>query len=388
MAKHSKKNNIISYDEAKHKKEQEREELLRRTAKHSREDEFDEFEDYDSGYDYDVPKNENIKNPRYSGRKNSSRLSRSRRDFAPDIDDEPEDNQNFEDYSPKYNYREFSNKDADQDDYDDYDNYDDDTEEDTFRRRGGKYTKQSDPLPRNLVNFIIIVAMSIFLIGFTIFFLNQYVVETINIVGNDTIKYHEITTLCGVNYKESMFKVKAEDIIESFESQKPMIEVVEVKKIWPNILEIHVRERPPVCFIVLKGSQKCALIGEGNICLDIRDSYLQGDLPRIYGLDIGDAVIGEKIDEGEIRKLEVLEQIISAMLEANCISELESINITNTTNMTMKSTSGTKIKIGDTTNLVNKFEVVKTAIRRMIAENDTDVTIIVPGDNTFYKDTE
>ncbi|MEX1376962.1 MAG: FtsQ-type POTRA domain-containing protein [Eubacteriales bacterium] len=393
MAKHSKKNNIISYDEAKHKKELEREELLRRAAKHSKEEDFDEFEDYDSGYDNDAPKEAFDRNSRVN-RGRADRLRRSRRDFINDSEDEFNKKESADEYPSRFKintydeYDEAKESDYDEfDEYEDYEEYDEGATDKPFdRRSSGKYSRQSDPLPRNLVNFIIIAAMSIFLIGFTVFVFSQYVVETITIIGNDTIKYHEITTLCGIEYKESMFKVKKEDIVETFERQKPMIEVVEIKKIWPNTLEIYVRERPPICYIVLKGSQKCALIGEDNICLAIEDSYLNGDLPRIYGIDIGNAEIGKELDDSEIRKLEVLQMMISSMIETNCISELESININNTTNITMESTSGTRFKIGDTSNMTNKFKVVKIAIQRLIMENDTDCTVIVPGDDTFYKE--
>ena len=101
-------------------------------------------------------------------------------------------------------------------------------------------------------------------------------------------------------------------------------------------------------------------------------------------MDVGTGNLGKELTNGETRKLEVLKELISAMVETDCIEELESININNTTNIIIMSTSGTQIKIGDTTNLVNKFEVTKIGIRRLIIENNTDVTMIVPGDNTFH----
>ena len=335
MAKHAKKNNIISYDEAKFKKLQEKEEQRRKVAKHVRHDIGDTEELNEDSY-YNDTQNNNF-NDRFNV--NS--------DYH--IDDEPKEQ-----------------------------------ESSRYQRRSGKYAQESEPLPRNLINLIIVALMVLFLTFISIMMYNYYVVETIDVVGNHEIKYHDITRLCGVEYKQSMLSVKKEDIVESFESQMPMIEVVDVKKVWPNILEIHVKERPPVCFIVLKGSQKCALIGEDNICLSIVDSYLDGDMPRIYGLDVGTAELSKEIIDGETRKLEVLKQIIAAMIETDCISELESININNTTNITMVSTSGTNIKIGDASNLNTKFSNIKTGIRRLILEDNTDATMVVTGDNAIY----
>lgn len=337
MAKHA-KNNIISYDEAKKKKLHEKQERDKRAGKHIRNDGNEEF--YDDGYNDDAPN--------YETSNNTNRYSRVNEQRHP------------EDYSEKSN------------------------EKTAEREVRGKYAQQKEPLPRNLVNLIVVVVMTLFLVFISVMLYNFYVVEDINVIGNESIKYHEITELCGVEYKQSMMSVNKEDIVASFESKMPMIEVVEVKKIWPNVLEITVKERPPICYIVLKGSQKCALIGENNICLSIVDSYLQGDLPRIYGLDVGTGELGKKITDGETRKLEVLKQLIDAMIETECISEIESININNTTNITMVSTSGTNIKAGDTSNLVNKFSIIKIGIQRLISENNTDVTMVVPGDNTFH----
>ena|GEM_PF-4805690 len=344
MAKHAKKNNIISYDEAKHKKLQEKEEQKKIAAKHFRDD-YEEYEDiYGNSFSNDVQ----ITNE-YSNREDYNRFQRK------SINKINEDDETYEDENTKS----------------------------AFDRRE-RYNQEKQPIPRNLVNLIVISSMVVFLIIITIMLYNYYVVKSINVIGNESVKYHDVTQLCGVEYKQSMLSIKKEDIEESFESQQPMIEVVEVKKIWPNVLEIHIKERPPICYIVLKGSQKCALIGENNVCLSIVDSYLEDDMPRIYGLDVGTGELGKEIVDGEIRKLEVLKLIISAMVETNCISELESININNTTNIIMTSTTGTEIKIGDVSNLTIKFNNTKIGIQRLISENNTNVTMVVTGDNSFY----
>ncbi len=334
MAKHAKKDNIINYDEAKLKKLQEREEEISQSGKHFR-------SDYEDSYSYS--EFDDIQNEDYSGSDDG---------FIEDADRRKTDRSGYG--------RQRSTK------------------------NGGKYSYDNQRIPQNLVNFIIVGVMAAFLIFFSVMLYNFYVVETINVIGNESIKYHDIAELCGVEYKQSMLKVKEEDIIESFESKLPMIEVIEVNKHWPNILEIQIKEREPVCYLVLKGSQKCALIGEDNICLAIEDSYLKGDLPRIYGLDVGTGELGKEITDGEARKLEVLKLLIGTMIETECISELESININNTTNIVMESTTGTTIKIGDTTNLTTKFKNVKIGIRRLISEGNTDVIMVVTGDNAIY----
>lgn len=332
MAKHAKKNNIISYDEAKQKKLQKKEDESRSNARHIRDEFNDEYNDiYGNTYS-------NTENKKY---------------------DTPVHNNENDDRYEDQNLR--------------------------FRKRDNKYYDDvaNESAPRTLINVIVIGLMSLLLTFICIMMYNYYVVETITVIGNDEVKYHDVTQLCGVKYKQSMLKVKKEDIIESFERQKPMIQVIDVKKIWPNILEITVKERPPVCFIVLKGSQKCALIGENNLCLSIVDSYLEGNIPRIYGLDVGSGELGREIVDGETRQLLALKELISAMIETDCIAELESININNTTNITMQSTTGTSIKIGDTSNLVNKFAKIKIMIIHLINTNNTDVGMVVTGDNSI-----
>ena len=337
MAKHSKGNNIISYDEARQKKLREKQKQENDNAARHLKIEKDDLEDFfEDGYVGDAANYSNL---------------------------DTNDRNDKEDLKNRHAVS---------------------RERDYYSRRDAKYAEKKEPLSKNLVNLIIVMVMTLFLAVISGMLYNYYVVETINVTGNHDITYHNITELCGVDYKQSMMTVKKEDIIESFESQQPMIEVLEVEKIWPNTLEITVRERPPVCFLVVKGSQKCALIGENNICLAIQDSYLEGDIPRIYGLDVGAANLAEEVTDGEARKLEVLKEIISAMLETDCISELESININNTTNITMVSVHGTEIKMGDATNLVTKFSNIKLMLAHLLSQNNTDVCMVVTGDNSIY----
>jgi len=340
LAKHSKGNNIISYDEAKKKILREKEEQLNEnSAKHFRNGNSSYEETFEDGYFDDAINYGNEAGDKENQNSNSARGKHSAAR---------------------------------------------DREREYYAHRDAKYAEKKEPLPRNLVNLIIIALMTLFLAIISAMLYNYYVVETINVNGNHDITYHNITELCGVDYKQSMLTVNKEDIIESFESRQPMVEVVDVQKIWPNILEITVKERPPVCYLVLKGSQKCALIGEGNICLAIQDSYLDGDIPRIYGLDVGSGELGKEITDGEARKLEVLKEIISAMLETDCIAELESININNTTNILMQSIHGTQIKMGDASNLVTKLSNVKIMLAHLLSQNNTEVTMIVTGDNSIY----
>ena len=343
MAKHAKGNNIISYDEAKQKILREKEEQLNgNLAKHFKNEGNYHEESFENGYVDDAV---NYKSA-------DSEYSQT---------ETPNSNPLFGRHSVER-----------------------DREREYFARRDAKYAEKKEPLPRNLVNLIIIALMTLFLAIVSVMLYNYYVVESINVKGNQDITYHNITELCGVRYKQSMLTVNKEDIIESFESKQPMVEVVDIQKIWPNILEITVKERAPICYLVLKGSQKCALIGEDNICLAIQDSYLDGDIPRIYGLDVGSGELGKEVTDGEARKLEVLKQLISAMKETDCISELESININNTTNIIMQSIHGTEIKMGDATSLVIKLSNVKTMLEHLLSQNNTEVTMIVTGDNSIY----
>ncbi len=87
---------------------------------------------------------------------------------------------------------------------------------------------------------------------------------------------------------------------------------------------------------MLKGSQKCAIIGEGNVCLDIVDSYLEEDIPMVHGLDIGDCDLGETMVKGDARQLKALDIITAAMIKYECTHRFSSINVDNTTNIVIK----------------------------------------------------
>lgn len=411
MAKHSKKNNIISYDDAKLKKIHDRQDDAINGGRHYRDDELysndEQYSRFDGNVDAPITHKKNpkqdrdrIKAKRYkqdnydthidrdyieqespareNRNRNEERSTPSTRRYSDDkYDTQKQYANNRYSFSRKRNYNEVARHLHDEAYYED--------EQDDYEYE--ERTPRSQPISDKANNFVklsIVGVMVLILAFFGVMLYDYYIVETITVIGNENFKYYDIAQLSGVEYKQSMLSVSAEDIKLSIETQKPMIKVVDVNKLLPNTLEIIVKERSPVCFLVLKGSQKCAIIGENNVCLDIVDSYLKDDIPRIYGVDIGDCELGALLSDGEVRKITALKEIISAMIETNCISEIESININNTTNITMMSTSGTNIKIGDTSSLSNKFMCIKTMLNHLDGTENIGKSMVVTGDNAIY----
>ena len=224
MAKHAKKNNIISYDEAKQKKIKEREERYQGEAKHFKDasNDFDDFQD--DGYNYDTPKR--------------AKYGKYAKEPTEDVHD------NYQEYDDYRAYEDEHTQPADENS-DEYE--DEQSGRQRYERRNPKYQPNKERVPNNLVNFIIVAAMIFLLIFLTTMMYRQYVVENIDVVGNDKVTYYEIMEQCGVEYKQSMLKVNTEDVIASFESNQPMIEVIEVKKIWPNTIELTVKGFAEMC---------------------------------------------------------------------------------------------------------------------------------------------
>ena len=110
MAKHSKKNNIISYDEAKHKKELEKEELLRKAARHSMDAELDEIEENDSGYNNDEQNTDNFKDIRHNRANTRERTRRVSREYNPDDDAEYDEDLNSSRFNARYSNNNYNKK--------------------------------------------------------------------------------------------------------------------------------------------------------------------------------------------------------------------------------------------------------------------------------------
>ena len=153
MAKHSKGNNIISYDEAKQKKLREKQKQENDNAARHLKIGKDDYEDFfEDGYVGDAANYSNLD----INEQSRHAVSRDR---------------------------------------------------DYYSRRDAKYAEKKEPLPKNLVNLIIVVVMTLFLAVISGMIYNYYVVETINVTGNHDINYYNITELCGVDYKQSMMTV-------------------------------------------------------------------------------------------------------------------------------------------------------------------------------------
>ncbi len=91
----------------------------------------------------------------------------------------------------------------------------------------------------------IIVVMALILVFAGVRLYDTYVVEDIQVIGNDSFEYFEVIQYSGIEYRQSMLSVNKEDTIEKIESQKPMLQVESVEKTMPNTVVITVKERKP-----------------------------------------------------------------------------------------------------------------------------------------------
>ena len=135
----------------------------------------------------------------------------------------------------------------------------------------------------------------------------KYRVHEIAVSDNGTLSRERVMAVSGVRTGESIFSVNLEAARERLEKLS-QIAHVDVRRVWPDKIEIAVNERKPVARVAQSGSAADArepmtflLDARGVLFRSENDALSKSDLPVISGVALDEDKVGETLDAMPIR---------------------------------------------------------------------------------------
>ena len=200
-------------------------------------------------------------------------------------------------------------------------------------------------------------------------------IKDINVINNITIPSDTIVSLSGLKPEENIFKFYKGDVINKIK-ENPYVESVEIHRKLPSTIEIDVTERVATYNVDYMG--KYAYINTQGYILEISDD--SRGMPIIQGATTSEDEIvpGNRLNENDLRRLEVVIRIMNAAKDSGLDGQVTSIDISdeNEYSIYLKKKKKT-VHLGDTSNLSNKMLYIQAIIEQ---EKGKEGEIFVNGD--------
>ena len=177
--------------------------------------------------------------------------------------------------------------------------------------------------------------------------------QNIEVTNNKQLSPETIISLSELSVGQNIFKFWENDVENKIKSNA-YIESVELKRVFPNKLQINIQEREPKFSVPVLGEY--AYINTQGYILEITQNQL--NLPIITGISTKEEEIkpGNRLNNKDLTELEIILKIISAMKENQLDKEVTSIDISNKNDYIIyMQNEKKKIHLGDGSNLSNKM---------------------------------
>ena len=185
-----------------------------------------------------------------------------------------------------------------------------------------------------------------------------FLVQGVDFVGSCT-RYTEaeLLQISGLKVKRHILTQNLNKAEENLEAD-PYISAT-VKYVFPNRIQITVSERTRVG-AVLWGPNKeyVAVVDSLGIVLE-SDSDETAGLPKINGLVVTGAVVGQRIGDQADEQVQSMLDVLNGLSEYGILTKIASLDVTETMGISMYTAEGYRIEVGAVSGLATKLSRLK-----------------------------
>ena len=228
---------------------------------------------------------------------------------------------------------------------------------------------------KNRKTKLIVMLITTILVCFVAYILTSptFKIQKISIKGNEQLTNETIQKIADIKRGDNIF-LKMEKILEAKLLQNGCIEEVKVNKIYPNAIEIEIKERKKQFQIKTDTGSYIYIDEQGYI---IGSAKEQLELPVITGMNIKetDANNMKRLDEKDLNKMENILQIREECKKIEIADKITEIQAEDEYILKLGNEE-IIINLGDATDLKNRMYYVSAILKQ---EKENKGTIYVNG---------
>lgn len=198
-------------------------------------------------------------------------------------------------------------------------------------------------------------------------------IQQISIKGNEQVSNQKINELAEIKIGDNIF-AKIGIVMKVKLKQNGCIEDVQINKIYPNKVEIEIKERKKQ-FQIKTETEKYVYIDEQGYIVESGADKLE--IPTIIGMDITEKDVGtiKRLNEKDLNKMENILQIREQFKSIEKADKITQIQVEDEYIVSLEN-DGITINLGDSTNLKNRMYYVSGILKQ---EEGNRGTIYVNG---------
>ena len=196
----------------------------------------------------------------------------------------------------------------------------------------------------------------------------SFSIQQISIKGNKQISNQKINQLAEIKTGDNIFS-KLGIVMKVKLKRNGYIEDAQIKKVYPNKVEIEIKERQKQ-FQIKTESDGYIYMDEQGYILEYAVDKLE--IPTIIGIDIKQADVGIKhrLDERDLEKMENILQIREECRNIEIAEKITQIQVKEEYILSLEN-EGITINFGDATNLKNRMYYVNAILKQEAGNRGT-----------------
>lgn len=219
---------------------------------------------------------------------------------------------------------------------------------------------------------------------FTAFFLssNFFQIKYLDVNGNNNVTREEIIKLSSIYYGGNIFRINKRNSMKSI-FQNPYVKMIKINRVLPDRVVIDIIERDIMAYVPYVGSY--LNIDEEGMILEINPAIKHIDLPVVKGLNFETFKVGEFLKVENEEQFSSTTQIIKVIKNAEMLNMVSEIDISDLSDIKLKTKEGIKANLGSVDNLDYKISFAKSIIED-VKKRDIKGTIEMSHDgNPVFK---
>ena len=209
---------------------------------------------------------------------------------------------------------------------------------------------------------LLIISVSLLLVALVFVAYMIFRVREVAVLGCETLDAQTVATQSGLEYGQNIFLLDKQAVMDAL-AKDPQIKPVSVEVQYPDRVIITVQERKPAAYINKNGT--ILVIDNEGWVLQVIAQPDGSERPLIYGLQADAFEVGQQLTSGDKFRLEVMTRVLQAA-EAGGIN-LDSMDVTLAADVTIVTSDGLTVELGDDTELDAKISLVNASVKEIKA---------------------
>lgn len=233
-----------------------------------------------------------------------------------------------------------------------------------------RYRKRKKAAKQTLAMAVmVVIAVTVLLV---IVCSRVFIVRDIMVVGNRNLLREEVVTQSGVKLGDNLLGISAQKLRERLE-QNRYIEYLSHGFDYRGMLTIRINERLGMAVVNELGLYY--VLDQDGMVLEVAGSAYPTEVagPRVTGFEVDPnsrITVGEKMPVHDRAQLEGMQLVLAAMEETNMLARTSLLDVSNMENMYIMTAEGSKVVLGDTSDMRTKLLIAREVLSVREARGD------------------